>query len=151
MQVRITEIAAEDTHELRRRVLRAGRPDAVVTFPQDGQPGAFHLGAFMGDRLVGVATFFPDPLDLRPGADAMRLRGLAVDAEMQGLGIGRSMLEAAVSLISLHGAHVLWAHGRDTAVGFYERLGWVVHGDGFIENDLPHHIVVLDLDAAPMG
>ena len=145
MGVRVTEITAADTHDLRRRVLRDGRSDAVVSFPQDELPGCFHLGAFQADQLVAVATFFPDPLDARPGARAVRLRGMAVDPAAQGSGVGRALLDAAIALLRLEDVAVVWAHGRDTALGFYQRLGWHVHGDAFTENNLPHHTVVLDL------
>jgi hypothetical protein len=40
---------------------------------------------------------------------------------------------------------VVWAKARDTALGFYLRLGWVVVGEGFVYNGLPHHTAVLDL------
>jgi hypothetical protein len=42
---------------------------------------------------------------------------------------------------------VLWAKARDTAVGFYERLGMHAEGDGYVTPDtgLPHHTVILDL------
>jgi GNAT superfamily N-acetyltransferase len=145
MGVRVTEITETDTHGLRRKVLRDGRPDAVVEFPQDATPGCFHLGAFDGDDLVGVATFFPEGTDLRPGARGVRLRGMAVDHDTQGKGIGRAILEAAAALLRLEEVDVLWAHGRDSALGFYQRLGWKVEGEGFEENDRPHHMVLLDL------
>jgi hypothetical protein len=41
----------------------------------------------------------------------------------------------------------VWANARDSALGFYERAGFTVAGDGFVTDDtrLPHHAVVLDL------
>ena len=45
------------------------------------------------------------------------------------------------------GATVLWCNARDTALGFYARLGFTVYGDGFVTADsgLPHHVMVCDL------
>ena len=138
---------SEATYDLRRRVLRGGRADSNVVFAEDNVPSGFHLGAFVGERLVGVGSFAPEATPYRPGAVAWRLRGMAVDASVQGQGVGTALLEEAVRRLRELGASVLWANGRDTALGFYERHGWVVHGDGFVTGDvnLPHHVVVFDL------
>ncbi|MFN3422756.1 MAG: GNAT family N-acetyltransferase, partial [Armatimonadota bacterium] len=32
-------------------------------------------------------------------------------------------------------------HARDTAIGFYEKFGYKVKGDQFIEVNLPHHVM----------
>lgn len=136
------------THDLRRRVLRAGLADANVSFDEDARPEAFHLGVFdEGDRLVGIGSFFEEPCPHRPGARAWRLRGMAVEPDVQGQGVGRVLLEAAVRRFRTDGVQVLWAHGRDSALGFYQRHGWVVLGDGYVTDEtmLPHHDVVLDL------
>jgi predicted GNAT family N-acyltransferase len=36
-------------------------------------------------------------------------------------------------------------HARDTAIGFYEKLGYKVKGDGFIEVNVPHHVMEKEL------
>ena len=45
------------------------------------------------------------------------------------------------------GATVLWCNARDSAQDFYAKLGFAVHGDGFVTHDtgLPHHVMVRDL------
>jgi ribosomal protein S18 acetylase RimI-like enzyme len=72
---------------------------------------------------------------------------MAVDEDLQGSGVGRMLLDAAAVRMRAAGAQVAWAYARDTALGFYEKLGWQVIGDGFTHGwrDLPHHFVVLDL------
>jgi GNAT superfamily N-acetyltransferase len=146
--VHVEDIAAEETHDLRRRVLRDGRPDADVSFTEDAAPAAFHLGVREDDgRLVGVGTFFEEPCPHRPGKRAWRLRGMAVEPGRQRGGAGTLLLDEAVARLRKQGVEVLWAHGRDSALGFYERHGWRVYGDGYVTDDtkLPHHDVVLDL------
>jgi len=147
------EIPVEDVYDLRRRVLRARRPDADVRFPEDRVPGCFHLGVTgpPGAGLVAVASFSPAPTSLRPGAAAFRLRGMAVDAEHQGQGLGRALLEAASSRLAARGAAVLWAHLRDSAVDFYRQLGWEVVGEGFVEHGLPHHLGIYELASRESG
>jgi GNAT superfamily N-acetyltransferase len=142
----VAEVDAAATYDLRRAVLREGRPDAEVRLPEDELAGAFHLAAVDGGAVVGVCTWAPVPTPRRPGAVAWRLRGMAVDPGRQGGGVGGLLLAAAVDRLSAAGAEVLWADGRDAALAFYERHGWQVEGDGFLAaNGIPHHVVVRDL------
>ena len=102
-------------------------------------------GAVDFDLIVGVATLFPSAFEGRE--DAWQLRGMAVAPEVQGSGVGGMLLDEGVRIARKAGATLLWANGRDTAVGFYERQGWKVVGDGFVYGPagLPHHLVVLYL------
>jgi GNAT superfamily N-acetyltransferase len=144
--VPVVYIAAAATHDLRRRVLREGRPDAVVEFPGDHAEGAFHLGAVdEAGEVVGVVSLFAEPTPHRPDRRALRLRGMAVEASLQGTGVGGALLAAAVAGAQERGYEVVWANARDTALDFYRRRGWQVVGPGFESVGLPHHVVVLDL------
>jgi GNAT superfamily N-acetyltransferase len=134
------------TYGLRRKVLREGRTDAEVSFPEDDRPGAFHLGAFTGGRLVAVGSFSPEPTPLRPGRRAVRVRGMAVDPDHQGRGIGRILLEEAVDRLRAGGVEVLWGNARDVALPFYVRFGMEAVGDAFVIPGIgSHHVVVMDL------
>lgn len=137
--MRVEPVDAAATLELRGRVLREGRPHEG--FAEDDDPTTFHLAARDGDAVVGVATF------IAHDRGAWQLRGMAVDPAAQGRGVGRAVLDAAVERLRAAGARLLWANGRDTALGFYERLGFRVVGDGFLAaSGLPHHRIELDLD-----
>ena len=142
----VTEVPVETTYDLRRRVLRAGRPDADFTFPEDAAAGTFHLAAQDPD-VIGVATFIPAPTQDRAGRTTYQLRGMAVDPSRQGQGVGRQLLDAAAERLRAAGVDAVWANARDTALGFYERLGWEIVGDGYVHGPmgLPHHLVIRDL------
>jgi GNAT superfamily N-acetyltransferase len=139
MVVTVEEVTAGDTLGLRSRVLREGRPH--LGFPDDDDDRTVHLGARVNGELVGVATFAARE------NGTWQLRGMAVDGRMQGQGIGRALLDAAVDRLRTRQAERVWANGRDTALGFYERSGWKVVGDGYEmgPGGLPHHRVELDL------
>jgi GNAT superfamily N-acetyltransferase len=142
----VVEVEADETYDLRRRVLRESRPASDVSFPEDHVPGALHLGVAGADgALRAVASFSPQPTPHRPDARAARLRGLAVEPPFQQAGVGRRLLDAAVERLREQGFQVVWANGRDGALGFYTRLGWRVLGDGFAISGIPHHVVLLDL------
>lgn len=145
MQVRMTQVSADDVYPVRRLVLRPGFPVGAERFPEDDRPDTVHVAALDDSgSAVGVATFFPSPFEGRP---AYQLRGMAVLAELQGAGVGARLLDEAVELLRGLGVRLIWAHGRDSALGFYERQGWKVVGEGYVYGpmEMPHHLVVLDL------
>ncbi len=108
--------------------------------------GALHLGVRDDDgALLAVASFSPGTAPHRPGARAVRLRGLAVEPTLQQAGVGRMLLGTAIERLRSQGYEVLWANGRDTVLGFYRRLGWQVVGQGFVMAGHPHHVVTLEL------
>lgn len=138
--MRVVEVDSGATYELRRRVLLA--PWRDVRLDGDDVAGTFHLGAFDDDTggLVGVATFVPT-------ADGVQLRGMAVDPDQQGTGVGRVLIEAAIERLRATGVRRVWCNARDPAIPFYERLGFEVTGAGFVheESGIPHHPMARDL------
>jgi GNAT superfamily N-acetyltransferase len=146
--VQVVELAVAETYDLRRRVLRSGTPSQEFRYAEDADASAFHLGVRDADgRVLAVATFCPEPLPDGDGRPALLLRGMAVEPDLQGTGIGRQVLDEAIGRARREGFELLWAKARDSAVGFYERLGLRTVGDGFAtpETGLPHHLVILDL------
>lgn len=141
----VVELATADTYPLRAAVLRAGSTDrADVVIPGDDEPATVHLG--IRDEagvLVAVSTWLPRPTP-HGAAPAVQLRAMAVDPSHQRTGVGAVLLAAGVERAVAGGAEVVWANARDTALGFYERHGFAVVGDGFVDatTGLPHHVVV---------
>ena len=136
---------------LRSSVLRHDTPTKVVGFAEDDWPGVVHLGVY-DDRavppsLVATSTWVPrafeDPVTHEVTDRAVQLRGMATDRALQGQGIGGILLDSAVDRMRAAGFVVAWARARDAALGFYTRHGFVVRGDGFVDEgtQLPHHIV----------
>jgi GNAT superfamily N-acetyltransferase len=152
--VRVEEVEAEGTHDLRWRILRNGRPGAPVVFPEDTRSGAFHLALRDVDEtgsgseaILAVASFSPEETRYRPGRSAVHLRGMAVDGPFQHHGLGRLLMASAVERLRDEGVAVLWCNARDSAAGFYARLGFEVMGEGFVlpESGFAHHVMLRDL------
>jgi GNAT superfamily N-acetyltransferase len=147
-RVLVVDVPAEATHDLRWRILRDSRPGASVVFPEDGRPDAFHLGvrADTGE-IAAVASFSAEATPHRPGRRAVRLRGMAVDWPAQHHGLGRLLVTTVVERLRDAGVEVLWCNARDSAAGFYARLGFVVVGDGFVlpESGIAHHVMLRDI------
>jgi GNAT superfamily N-acetyltransferase len=134
---------AEDVQPLRRWVLRPHTPP-TDPFPPE-HDGSVHVAAYDGDRVVGVATVFPQPWPGPPPiADAWRLRGMAVEPSRRGSGVGRLVLAEAMRVMAEAGASLAWANARSVALAFYEAAGWVPVGDEFVtaETGMPHRRII---------
>ena len=140
----IRRIDAADTRPLRHAILRPNQPFEATVYPLDQEPASGHLGAFLGDELVGVASVFNEA---RPGDTdpcAWRLRGMATREQDRGQGIGSALLHACLDYLRTASGTTLWFNARTTAAGFYSRFGFVVQGEVFnIEGIGPH--VVMEL------
>lgn len=67
-----------------------------------------------------------------------RLRQMAVKNTLQGKGIGGNLLIFAENIARERGFTSLHMHARQSAVGFYEKLGYHVCSDEFLEVSIPH-------------
>ena len=119
---------------LREEVLR--RPLGLTLFAEDlsGEGNCRHIAALRGEKAAGTAQLLPDPE--RPGA--MRVRQVAVSADCRGQGLGRKMLDFAVRLAVREGFSAVTVHARETAAGFYRKMGFIQTGPGFLEVGIPH-------------
>lgn len=151
IEIVVADIDARQTHVLRHQVLRVGLPNAVVHFDCDDDPATWHLGALSvaDGGVVGTSTYLPSATAHADQATApFQLRGMAISPAVQGLGVGSRLLNAGCQRLRELGADILWAHARDTALGFYQAQGFrAVEGSGFIsaETGLPHTVVLFDL------
>jgi predicted GNAT family N-acyltransferase len=141
--IEIREISARDTHPLRQRVLRPNQPPEAMFYPGDETAGALHLGAF-DDRqqLVGIASLSIEPPPFDGPARMFRLRGMAVEPELQGSGIGAKLVQTCIARASEAGLAGIWCNARITAEPFYRRLGFTVVGERFDIDGIGPHVVM---------
>jgi len=139
----VKQIDAIDTHELRHKILRPNMELSDCVYPGDEDGASFHLGAFIDDSLVSVASFYMDNHKEIEDEFQYRLRGMATDLEHRGQGYSLSLLNTAIPMIEQNGIHTLWCNARSEAVGFYEKVGFEKIGDEFdIEGIGPHYLMV---------
>jgi len=145
----IRRITAEEARTVRLPVLRAGLPPESAVLDRDDDPGTSHIGAFAGERLIGVATFFAEECPVRRGPPGWRLRGMATLHDMRDRGAGRALIEEGVRIAETAGGALLWCQARMSARGFYEKLRFVAVGDEFnLPISGPHYVMIRDLDRA---
>lgn len=143
----VVELTPEDTHALRLAVLRFDTPTKQVVFPEDTWPGAVHLGLRLDGELVATSSWVPRRTpsdDAATDRSAVQLRGMATAQRLQSGGWGGVLLEAGCARHAAAGSEVVWARARDAALAFYQRHGFEVEGDGFVDEhtQLPHHLIV---------
>ena len=121
--------------KLRDEILR--RPWGLSFTPEDleKEKADILIAAFDEDEILGCCLL------TQTAADTVKLRQMAVKNNLQGKGIGQDILNFAETLAKDKGYKKLTMHARDTALGFYERCGYRVNGDGFIEVSVPHHVM----------
>jgi GNAT superfamily N-acetyltransferase len=68
---------------------------------------------------------------------------MATTANLQGQGVGGLLLEAGCERAATV-APLVWARARDSALRFYTQHGFIVEGDGFVDEhtQMPHHVIV---------
>ncbi|MFD2918831.1 GNAT family N-acetyltransferase [Terrimonas rubra] len=93
------------------------------------------IAAFEDDLMLGCCML----IDKEP--PTVRLRQMAVLNNLQGKGIGRALMNFAENLSRDRGYKTITMHARKVAVGFYERVGYQVTGDEFIELNIPHYVM----------
>jgi GNAT superfamily N-acetyltransferase len=133
--------------QLRVAVLRKGTPATDCNYPEDIYPDVVHFGIIHEGTAIATSSWFMKECPEKPGVTAMQLKGMAVAENLQGAGLGALLIDAGVALAKERGATIAWARARDSAMGFYERLGFTSTGEGFIDGPtaMPHHIVVRSL------
>lgn len=97
------------------------------------------IGAFEEDKMIGCCML------VKEEAKTCRLRQMAVLNNVQGKGIGRALMLFAETIARDRGFRKLTMHARETALGFYERLGYKISGEEFKEVTIPHYVMEKNL------
>lgn len=141
MQISTRLISATETFPLRHQ-MRPLRSVDNQGNSEDSEPGTFHVGAFLGEKLVGIASFNQESHKDFPSTKPYRLRGMASDEGHQGLGIGRQTLLFGIAELRKRGGDLLWCNAREIAFPFYEKMGLTLHGPMFdIPTIGPHKVM----------
>jgi len=131
-------IDGENSHypgerELRYRVLRAplGMPRGSEENKAEVQ--CRHCVAVRDEVVVGCVLWLGEA-----DGRAVKLLQMAVDPGEQGRGTGARLVRELERQAIEEGVDVVYMHARETAIGFYEKLGYRVSREPFLEVGLPH-------------
>jgi len=126
-----SETYKEELH-LRNRVLRIPLGMSLFDENLDKEVADVHLGVFSDNRLVGVLIFS------ELNADEVKMRQVAIDAGWRNKGIGSLFIRFSENFCAQKFYTTIRLHARKTAVNFYERCGYRVEGEEFLEINIPH-------------
>ena len=91
-----------------------------------------HFGMLDQERLIACAVVVPLP-------DAVaKLRQMAVAQRHQRRGVGSDLIRCIESELIDRRFETIVLHARETAVAFYEKLGYRKQGSRFTEVTIPH-------------
>ena len=93
------------------------------------------ISAFEEDTILGCCLL------TKVDNQCVRLRQMAVQNNLQGKGIGASMMNYAENVARDAGYSKMIMHARKTVIGFYEKLGYKVVGKEFEEITIPHLVM----------
>lgn len=86
----------------------------------------------LDDKVVGCLLALP--VDVA----SIRLKQMAVSPQCQGKGIGNKLMLAAEAFAKAKGFGKIYFHARESAIPFYEKLGYEILSDTFEEVGIPH-------------
>ncbi len=125
--------------ELRNEILRKPLGLSFKKEDLEREKDDILIGAFEEDKMLGCCLL------TRVDKNNVRLRQMAVQNNLQGKGIGATMLNYAENVARDAGYKNMVMHARKTAVGFYEKLDYKVTGDEFEEITIPHVVMAKKL------
>jgi predicted GNAT family N-acyltransferase len=97
------------------------------------------IGAFEDDQMLGCCMI----VELDP--QKARLRQVAVLNTLQGKGIGRALIQFAENLARDHGYKIMTMNARKNTVPFFEKMGYKITSDEFIQITIPHFVMEKEL------
>ncbi|MCH4890968.1 GNAT family N-acetyltransferase [Acidaminobacter sp. JC074] len=137
----IKYIRADETYDLRHKILRPHRPYEEIVYETDACDDSFHVGAYIKGKLVGIVSFNRDQLEGFDG-DHYRLRAMATLPDYRMHGIGRKIVQYGIFRLNDMKIDLVWCKGRENVKGYYENIGFRSHGDVFDYPELGPHVIL---------
>lgn len=125
--------------DLRNQILRKPLGLTFTNEELENEKNEILIAAFEEDEILGCCVLCPIE------NERFRLRQMAVKDDVQGKGIGASIMSFAETIAKDKGYKYMLMHARDSAIGFYEKFGYKVIGTTFVEVNLPHHVMEKEL------
>lgn len=104
-------------------------------FPDETDKCAYHIAAFMEDKIVGCGRLFATDVD-----GVYHIGRIAVLNLYRGNGIGYEIMKS-IEVFSKEklNAAVLELSAQKRAMNFYIKLGYEIVGDEYLEENYPHY------------
>ncbi len=138
----VKRIHLKDTLGIRKAVLSVDDFEASYNFEGDTDQDTFHLGAFVDNSLVSVASFYFVRNPEFNIDNQFQLQGMATLENYRKQGLSRELLNVAFPIIKQNFCNLVWCNARVTAAPFYEKLGFHTQGEEFEVDGIGKHILM---------
>jgi len=133
----LTEIAYnspeyQKTLALRERVLRIPLGLKLSDNDTADEDQQLHFAVFQDGTLLACVVA------KALGSGAVKLRQMTVCPQQQRKGVGRQLLRFVENTLRQRGFQRIEMSARQSAIGFYEKLGYRTAGESYIEQGIPH-------------
>ncbi|EAY08171.1 acetyltransferase, GNAT family protein [Trichomonas vaginalis G3] len=127
---------------LRDLILRKplGRSIKDDDLEKEKQSKYHHFGAFMDNKLVGTIY------SVEQIPRVVQLKQFAVSPDLQSHGIGRKLMNFTEQQLKDYGVKEILIFARQTALPFYQKIGYPIICDPFIEVGIPHRLLIKHLE-----
>lgn len=106
----------------------------------EGEEACLHFVLYQGNRAVATCRL------LKKSPGAAKLQRMAVLKSHRNLHLGKELLIATEERAKEEGFQHIILGAQNTAIGFYESLGYVTDGPEFLDANIPHHLMVKKLN-----
>lgn len=130
----------ESLRDLRHEVFVLGQ-DVPEAREQDGQDDACQHVLARDAAGVAIGCGRIDAHD--------KIGRMAVRAPWRGRGVGAALLRELIAVAHARGADRVQLAAQVSALGFYQRAGFTVCGEEFMDAGMPHRMMQLALDTSP--
>lgn len=94
-----------------------------------------HFLAYLGDKPVATARLKPDG----------QIGRMAVLPEFRNQNIGNKLLTFVLKIATRKQIKSIYLHAQVSAISFYEKQGFIAHGETFYEAEIAHRIMYLKI------
>ena len=136
-EVQIEQIRFELTWRIRHEVMYPDLPFDSIKLENDAE--GIHFGLYAGEWLTAVVSLFNVN-------NIYQFRKFATIVRAQGKGYGKLLLQYIIDYTRQAGGEKLWCNARVSAVGFYEKYGFVQTEHRSVNNDIDFVIMELQLN-----
>lgn len=130
--MKIIQISAEDTWEIRHRVMWPNKDIDFIKTEND--ENGVHYGIIEDKTIISVITLFIDE-------DKAQFRKFATLEEKQGRGYGTRLLSHALEEAAKLGVRYIWCNARKEKVDFYKKFGLIETDEEFERSGVEYVIM----------
>ena len=116
MHIKIQEISAEQTYDLRHIVMYPDLPFDYIKLPKDHE--GVHFGVFKNNIIVTVVSLFIE-------GNSAQFRKLATAESEQGNGYASTLLNYIIAYSKERQCENMWCNARANKTSYYKKFGFI--------------------------